>query len=114
MYFNTKILRYLNQLDTIERKNRRKFNACQPFVLYQLLIAYCRYWRELEAADFHGLDLDSISELYTHFNIRLRSVFSAHLDIYWLIQGYDGKLLLQDGREVNPFWRREYLPQPHL
>lgn len=60
----------------------------------QLLVDYCRYWRKLEAANFNELDFDfdfdSISELYSKFNQNLREAFSARLDLYWLIQGYDG------------------------
>lgn len=108
MYLNSKIRYHIYNLSDIERDNRRKFDACEPFVLYQLMIDYCRYWRKLEAANFNGLDFDSVSELYSKFNLTLREAFSTRLDLYWLIQGYDGKPLLQDGRQIELFWQRKY------
>ena len=90
----------------IERQNRRKFSHCQPFVLYRHLIEFCRYWRQLESHDFYGFDKNATDEMYWYFNYKLRSLFAGQLDLYWLIQGFDGGLLYQDGSELDSFWIR--------
>lgn len=75
-------------------------------MLYRFLIEAMKYWRHLQATQFHQLSLPAQDELYYFFTEKLLHVFDAHLDLYWLILDIDGQPLFSDAREPEPFWQK--------
>jgi hypothetical protein len=106
VFIHSEIRRYLYHLDTIQTQNRRKYAACQSFMLYRTLIDFLRYWRQLQTTELHKLSHSAQDELYYFFTEKLLHIFDSHLDLYWLIYDVDGKPLYEDGREPEPFWRK--------
>ena len=98
---------YLHHLDDLAAESRRKYADHQSFMLYQLMLDYLRYWRELQHTQFHKLSSEAQDELYYWFTEKMLSVYDQHLDLYWLIGDIDGQPLFADGREPAPFWRKK-------
>lgn len=104
MLIHRKVRPLLYHLEEIVIANRRKFSRCQSFMLYQILLDFMRYWRELQSTHFHRLSFTEQDELYFFFTEKLLHVFDDHLDLYWLIADIDGQPLYEDSREPDLFW----------
>jgi hypothetical protein len=107
MLIHRELKPYLHQLYELAASNRRKYAHHQSFMLYQLMLDYLRYWRELQHTQFRNLSLEAQDELYYWFTEKLLEVYDQHLDLYWLIGDIDGQPLFPDGREPEAFWRKK-------
>lgn len=106
MLISREIKPFLHGLEDIETRNRRKYSRYQSFMLYQIMLDYLRYWRELQHTEFPKLSIEAQDELYYWFTEKLLQLYDQHLDLYWLIGDIDGQPLFTDGRDPAPFWRK--------
>lgn len=113
MVINREITPYVDQLETIYKSCRIKYASHQSYMLYQVMIEFMRYWRELQTTVFRNLSDEAQDEIYYCVMEKLFHIFDSHMDIYWMIGDVDGQPLYPDSREPANFWRKK-LDNPEL